>query len=189
MFDTIWQRHGCILLTNCLKPSNGFQDGANVNQYMFWMTFSWRSEKFFCNRKLTWFYSDIGCCCYSFCCINRCIFADDTGYSSCEYSQLSVNRGHLRKMDISLRRTPGVGPCRFSVILQWREQCSSSLRGGPLQRFLRVSWEVRQYNIAVLVFIHHHKTLWHYPPTYTIDLPGSLYDGFLSQICWKGGKS
>ena len=125
---------------------------------MFWMTFSWRSEKFFCNWKLTWFYSDIGCCCYSFCCINRCIFADDTAYSSCEYSQLSVNRGHLRKMDISLRRTPGVDPCRFSVILQWREQCSSSLPGGPLQRFLRVSWEVRQYNIAVLVFIHLNTT-------------------------------
>ena len=29
----------------------------------------------------------------------------------------------------------------------------------------------------------------HYPPSYTIDMPGSLYDGFLSQICWKGGKS
>ena len=111
--------------------------------------FEWHTlegvKSFFCNWKLTWFYSDVGCCCYSFCCINWCIFADDTAYSSCEYSQLSVNRGHLRKMDISLRRTLGVGPCRFSVILQWREQCSSSLPGGPLQRFLKVSWEVRQY--------------------------------------------
>ncbi len=33
-----------------------------------------------------------------------------------EYSQLSLN-GHLYKTDTSIRRTPGYGPCRFSVIL------------------------------------------------------------------------
>ena len=32
------------------------------------------------------------------------------------YSQLSLH-GHRYKMDTSLRRTPGVGPCSFSVIL------------------------------------------------------------------------
>ena len=32
------------------------------------------------------------------------------------YSQLSLN-GHLYKMDTSIRRTPGAGPGRFSVIL------------------------------------------------------------------------
>ncbi len=32
------------------------------------------------------------------------------------YSELSLN-GHLYKADTSIRRTPGDGPCRFSVIL------------------------------------------------------------------------
>ncbi len=34
------------------------------------------------------------------------------------YSQLSVN-GRLSKTDTSIRRTPGDGPCRFSVILHY----------------------------------------------------------------------
>ena len=33
-----------------------------------------------------------------------------------KYSQLSLN-GHLYKTDTSIRRTPGAGPGRFSVIL------------------------------------------------------------------------
>ena len=41
----------------------------------------------------------MGCCCYSFFGINECItLADDTAYSFCEYSQLSVN-GYLHKTD------------------------------------------------------------------------------------------
>ena len=55
----------------------------------------------------------IGCCCYSFCCRHGCItLADDTGYSFCEYSQLSVN-GHFHKTDTSLRRTPVLVPAVF----------------------------------------------------------------------------